>query len=224
MEYFTQDYIEFFQELAQNNTKEWFDANRKRYEQSIKKPFAHFVDTLIQRVQEHDESVQIQAKDAILRINRDIRFSKDKTPYNLYCTAFISAGGRKDKSIPGFFIRFSAESLAIMCGSYGPSKEQLQAIRHAIATDIPAFQQLIQEADFVAKYGTIRGEQHKRIPKEFQEAHQTEPLIANKQFYFMAELPIELLTHTTLPDRMMEYWHTARPINEFLSQAVQTVS
>ena len=222
MEYFTQDYIQFFQELSSNNHKEWFDDNRKRYENSVKKPFAHFVDILIQRVQEHDESVQIQAKDAILRINRDIRFSKDKTPYNLHCTAFISAGGRKDKSIPGFFIRFSAESLGIMGGAYGPSKEQLQAIRQAIAVDIPSFRALIQHPDFTHKYDQIRGEQHKRIPKDFQEVHENEPLIANKQFYFFAELPVSHLTQADLADILMEYWHAGQPVNEFLKNAIQT--
>ena len=101
MQYFTQDYLDFFTELHQNDHKEWFHSQKKRYEISVKAPFERFIGDLIDRTQEHDPALQITAKECILRINRDIRFSKDKTPYNLHRRAFVSQGGRKDKSIPG---------------------------------------------------------------------------------------------------------------------------
>ena len=103
MQYFTEDFINFFKELAANNHKEWFHENKKRYESSVKKPFTVFVGKMIEEIQKVDADLMIEPKDCILRINRDIRFSKDKTPYNLHYTAFISRGGKKDKSIPGFF-------------------------------------------------------------------------------------------------------------------------
>ena len=96
---FEKDFIDFFKELAQNNNKEWFDSNRKRYESSIKKPFKEFISKLISEIQLHDSEVLIEPKDAIFRINRDIRFSKDKTPYKLQTSAIVSAGGRKNREI-----------------------------------------------------------------------------------------------------------------------------
>ncbi len=220
MQYFTEDFVAFFEELAKNNHKDWFHAHKKRYESSIKKPFEVFVGELIQEIQKHDADLQIAPKDCILRINKDIRFSKDKSPYNLHSTAFISKGGRKDKSIPGVFLRFSPEMIGIMGGCFGPSKEQLHNLRTAINKNPNALRKLLANKDFVQKFGEIRGEQMKRIPKEWKELCEKEPLIANKQFYFVAEEAPDLITSTSLIKEIMAYWKTMRPVNEYLTKAI----
>ena len=104
MAYFTQDFIDFFQELSANNHREWFHANKKRYEQQVKVPFQSFVQLMIDRVQEVDRNVVLTPKDAIFRINRDIRFSADKTPYKTNVSAIISSGGKKDKNDPRWLV------------------------------------------------------------------------------------------------------------------------
>ena len=221
MQYFTQDFIDFFKELSRNNHKDWFHQNKKRYEASVKQPFTTFVGKMIEEIQKYDPNLAIEPKDCILRINRDIRFSKDKSPYNLHYTAFISAGGRKDKSIPGIFLRLSPEMMGIMGGCFGPSKEQLHSIRTAIHKNANGFRKLIEDKDFVQKFGEIRGEVMKRIPKEWQDAYKKEPLIANKQFYFVAEESPDLITSETLIDTLMEYWKIMQPVNEYLTKAIQ---
>ena len=145
MSYFNQDFIDFFKDLELNNNKEWFDTNRKRYETSVKKPFAKFVDEMIGRINAEDPEVRIEAKDAIMRINRDIRFSRDKTPYNTHVGAIISETGRKDKSVPGFFMRFSTEGIGLFGGAHGVDKDQLQKIREAIASDLKGFRAVLEE-------------------------------------------------------------------------------
>jgi len=187
MQYFTNEYISFFKELASNNHKDWFHENKKRYESHVKKPFENFISALISEISQEENDLTITAKECIMRINRDIRFSKDKTPYNLQCTAIISPAGKKDKSIPGTYIRFSAENIWIMGGCYGPSKEQLTGIRSVIDNDPKHFRNIIEEAKFQQEFGALKGDEIKRIPKEWQEAHQKEALIAKKQFYFVAE-------------------------------------
>ena len=77
MAYFNKEFIKFFKELNKNNHKEWFDENRKRYEKEVKEPFQKFIDEMIGMINSDDPDVRIEAKDAIFRINRDIRFSKD---------------------------------------------------------------------------------------------------------------------------------------------------
>ncbi|GAA4276573.1 DUF2461 domain-containing protein [Aquimarina mytili] len=221
MQYFTEDFSAFFKELAKNNHKEWFHANKKRYESSVKKPFTTFIGDMIQEIQKYDANLQIEPKDCILRINRDIRFSKDKSPYNLHFTAFISRGGRKDKSFPGIFLRFSPEMVGIMGGCFGPSKEQLEKIRKTLDKDPSGLRRLIENKDFVQKFGEIRGETMKRIPKEWKVACEKEPLIANKQFYFVGEEAPGLITSKTLIGVLMEYWTIMRPINEYLTKAIQ---
>ncbi len=221
MQYFTNDFIDFFKELASNNHKDWFHANKKRYESSVKKPFEAFIGVMIREIQKQDTALQIAPKDCILRINKDIRFSKDKSPYNLHYTAFISKTGREDKSIPGFFLRFSPEMVGIMGGCFGPSKEQLHNIRTKLSKNPKAFKKLIEDKDFVQKFGDIRGDTMKRIPKEWKEACEKEPLIANKQFYFVAEESSNLITSETLIDELMKYWKTMQPINEYVTKAIQ---
>ncbi|EZH71872.1 hypothetical protein ATO12_05710 [Aquimarina atlantica] len=221
MHYFTEDFVTFFKELAKNNHKEWFHENKKRYETSIKKPFEVFVDSMIKEIQKLDPTLQVEPKDCVLRINRDIRFSKDKSPYNLHYTAFISSGGRKDKSIPGIFLRFSPEMVGIMGGCFSPSKEQLYKIRTKISKSPNTFRNLLEEKSFVQKFGEIRGETMKRIPKEWQDACKKESLIANKQFYFVGEEAPGLISSNVLVKEMMAYWQTMRPVNEYLSKAIQ---
>jgi uncharacterized protein (TIGR02453 family) len=102
MSFFTADYLAFFKELAANNHKEWFDANRKRYETSVKEPFKAFTQHLIDELAKKEPAFkELKASDCIFRINRDIRFSKDKTPYKTQCSAVISPNGKKSSSIHG---------------------------------------------------------------------------------------------------------------------------
>ena len=220
MHYFTQDFLDFFKELSANNYKEWFHANKKRYEASVKNPFLNFLQDLFVEIKKHDKEFKVDAKDCIARINRDIRFSKDKTPYNLHCTAFASRGGKKNKEIPGLFLRFGPEETGIMGGCYMVPKEQLYGIRKVISSNIPKFRKLIEEKDFVAKFGSIVGEEHKRIPPEFQDAHKKEPLIAKKQFYYVAQREPELVLSNDLVGEIMSYWYTARPLNEYFTEAM----
>lgn len=152
MSYLSKDFIAFFKELEKNNNKDWFDANRKRHETSVKKPFTQLVDGMIGRINVEEPEVTIQARDALLRINRDIRFSPDKTPYNTHYGAIISVAGRKDKSIPGIYFRFSSKGIDIYGGAHGIDKDQLQKIRTYIADNPDQFEKVINNKQFY--YGT----------------------------------------------------------------------
>lgn len=220
MSYFKTDFISFFKDLSQNNHKEWFHASKSRYEKSVKQPFGKFIGELIGEIQQYDPGLQTEASDCILRINKDIRFSKDKSPYNLHYTAMVSRGGRKDKSIPGLFLRFSAEGIDVMGGCYGPDKDQLLAIRSKIASGPAEFNSLVSEEAFKAAFGSVQGEVSKKIPAEFRDVYEAEPLIANKQFYFLAHEPESMITSPKLMEKIMQYWQAARPVNEFLGEAV----
>lgn len=221
MAYFDRDFISFFSELKNNNNKEWFDANRKRYEKSVKKTFVQFIGAMIKNIQAHDPDLKIEPSDCILRINRDIRFSTDKTPYNTHVTAFISNGGKKDKTKPGFFLRFTAHEIGIMIGCFHPDKNQLQKIRAAIASDPTTFTQIINGKSFKNKFGVLKGEENKRIPSELIEAVKTQPLIARKQFYATAMLDSTNLLRDDLPSILMDYYHAARPVNIYFENAMK---
>ena len=220
--YFDKDFLDFYKELAANNNRDWFHANKKRYENSVKKPFVAFVSDVIQELKtNHDKLIDIEVKDAVYRINRDIRFSKDKSPYKLHSGAVISRGGRKDMVTPGLYVMFGPEQAHIGGGVYMPSKENLYAIREAIAKDPKGFEKSINNKDFKSHYpkGLI-GEKNKVLPKEFKDASEQLPLLFNKQFYMMADHKPDIVLKKDILDIAVKHYVAAEPWNGFVRKAL----
>jgi len=221
MSYFTEEFLKFFRGLEKHNDKKWFDENKASYENGVKKPFTGFVEEMIARIRAEDPAVTITAKDAVFRINRDIRFSKDKRPYKTHMAANISAGGRKNLAEPGFYFQFGAKTLMIGGGAYMVEIENVYKIRKALAKNLEKFGALLKEKDFKKKYGTLQGEQNKVLPPEFKELVLKQPLLANKQFYYMVELDADALLKKNLPEVMMQYYLAGRQMNDFLRRAMR---
>jgi uncharacterized protein (TIGR02453 family) len=220
MTYFEKGFLDFFAALQNNNSKEWFDANRTSYEKCVKEPFKLFVSEMIARISALDSNIRVEPKECIYRINRDIRFSKDKTPYKTNVSANIGVGGRKNMVHPGVYIELSAHDLRIYSGVYMPEKDQLHRIRTSIDTNLSEFQSLISDKKFVKNFGEIRGEANKIIPKEFREAFEKEPLIANKQFYFFKKYDAQSILESDLVDKFMADYKTAKPLMHFFSDSL----
>ena len=216
----TKDFISFFKDLSKNNNTEWFNENRKRYETHVKKPFAAFVEDILARVRKIDPSVKIKAADAITRINKDVRFSKDKTPYNTYVGAVISNAGKKDKSVPGLYIQLSHDKIKLFGGAFVLDPSQLKKVRSRIGSDPAAFAKLYEKNKFRDRFGTIRGEQSKRLDADLQAIAVKEPLIANKQFYFEKELKAGEITSGKLAETILEHYEAALPLNQYLQSAI----
>ena len=221
MGHFTKDYIAFFRDLANNNNKNWFDQNRKRYEISVKKPFTAFVEEVIVRIYADNPDVLITPSEAIFRINRDIRFSNDKTPYKTHMSAFISPGGKKAKDEPGFYFQFGVNGIRIYSGVYQLDKDDLNKVRSAIAVNSDNFSKIINNDNFRLKYGEILGDKHKRIPPEYKEAVIKQPLIANKNFYVMADIEDKYIISPHLSDLLMDYYYAVKTFLEFLTKSLQ---
>lgn len=219
--YFDQDFLDFFKELAANNHKDWFDANRKRYEKSVKEPFKAFVSDLIGHISKNDQTIQIRPEDAIFRINRDIRFSPDKAPYKLDRSAIISPAGRKDHSTPGFYISLGPEFLQMGGGAYSLNTHQLKRVRSYICENPHRFEERLSNPEFQKCYDGVKGEEHKRLPREYQAAALKQPLLYKKQFYYMTKKSPELITSQALMLTAMNHYKAALPLQEFLAEAVE---
>ncbi|NQV53395.1 MAG: DUF2461 domain-containing protein [Flavobacteriales bacterium] len=216
MTWFTSAYNDFFKDLAKHNDREWFAVNKKRYENDVKKPFEGFITDMILRMQAIDPNCKIEAKDAIFRIYRDTRFSKDKTPYKTQMSAVVSQGGRKDTTLEGIYLELGFEHIRMYGGVYQPNKDQLYSIRQEILYNLTDFEKLINEQKFKARFGEIRGEKNKRLPPEFVEIQDKQPLIANKQFYYFTEFDPKLLTSDGLIDAFFEAYGESRDVRNFL--------
>src|SRR5680860_402665 len=220
MKYFDKDFTNFFKELEKNNSKEWFDKNRKRYEKSVKEPFKKFVLDLIEALQKVYPNVDLSNEYSIMRINRDIRFSADKTPYKIHMGSMIMPNGKKDKTKPGFYIQANHKDVRVYSGAHMLEKEQLQAARTHIRKNLKEFDILINDKDFVQAFGEILGEKNKRLPKEFKEVEDKQPLIANKSFYWYFKLKPETLTRDGLIDALVSRHKNALPLNRFFEKAL----
>jgi uncharacterized protein (TIGR02453 family) len=222
MAFFSPDYLQFFIELAGNNNKDWFDLNRKRYEQNVKKPFADFIQHIIKRLATNDSTFEgLEVKDCVFRINRDIRFSKDKTPYKMMCSAVVTPAGKKSKAVNGVYIELGPEHMRVYGGVYEIDKEDLETVRDAIAQDISKFQKAYKNTRFVKTFGEILGDKNKILPTHLRDSAAIEPLIFNKQWYFYTQFEPETILKENLDEIVLNCYEAGRPVESFFNELIK---
>ncbi len=223
MPHFEQDFIEFFKELAGNNNREWFHAHKPRYEEQVKEPFHAFVAEMIRRIEKEDPRIKTDVRNSVFRFYRDIRFSADKSPYKLHVAAAISRRGRRHTmGEPGYYFHFSPEAVMVCGGLYRPDKQTLAKIRRHLVGHPHELPGILEDRGFTSKWGELQGEKNKILPKEFKEAARATPLLFNKGFYGLAELPAETVLRRDLAALLMRYFRSVRPLNEFLWKALKS--
>ncbi len=217
--HFDPDYYEFFIGLTLNNHKQWFDENRKTYTKVVKPMFEEFLDSLIQKMQKVSSDYNgLVPKECMFRINRDIRFSKDKTPYKTFLSASIHKGGRKTMYPGGMYLEIGPENCALYTGVYMPEKELLQKVRSNICKNLDEFNSIISDSKFKKTFGEVQGEKNKRIEKEFMEIAKKQPLILNKQFYIFHKFEAEQSLKQDFLDSLVEKWKLTKDFNDFLKR------
>ena len=221
MSQFTPDFIQFLRELPANNNREWFLENKKRYEKSVKIPFEQFISAFIDELKKEDNRLKdITAKECIFRINRDVRFSKDKSPYKIHVSALISPTGRKSVHGFGIYLEVSGEHVRLYSGAYMPSSEFLQKIREKIYENPKQLEELVTDKKFKENFGEIRGEQNKRINKPFSEIAEKHPLILNKSFYYFKEYEPEIVLEKDFVKQLIKDFKIIQPLNRFFEEAI----
>ena len=221
MAYFTKEFNDFFKELSKNNKTEWFHANKKRYEEFVKEPFEEFVAEMISLIQKEDSEINILPKDAIFRINRDLRFSKDKKPYKEWVSAVISKNGKKSKSYPGLYFHIGKSGLMLGGGMHMLEKDDLYKVRRYIQKNSAQFTKLVEDKNFKKLFGSLKGEKNKVLPAEFKRDAQKQPYLANKEFYFIAEYKeSKTVLRSDLANFMVEHYRAGKNLSIFLKKAV----
>jgi uncharacterized protein (TIGR02453 family) len=178
--------LTFLEDLKFNNNREWFNDNRKRYDEA-RSAFEALVNEVIAQFKPVEDLGQLAAKDCIFRINRDVRFSRDKSPYKTNLGALIGVGGRK---APGrtYYINLEAGESFIAGGVYSPEPDTLKRIRADIATNPDKLRRIIKNRNFTHFFGAVRGEQLKGAPKGYASDHEAIDLLRYKQFLAMHQL------------------------------------
>jgi len=222
MAYFSSDFVRFFEELEKNNHKEWFDENRKRYEKEIKKPFKDFAGDLILAIQKFDPEIMIKPKDAIFRINRDIRFSKNKQPYKNNVAAYISRISKKE-SFPGYYVHLDAEGIWLGGGLYDLSTDDIYKVRQEILYNEKNLEEALHEEGFENEFGELQGKRNKILKAPYKEFGEEIPLLYQKQFYYMKRYPVSEITNNNLVEFCASKFEKAFPVNKFFRLALENV-
>lgn len=222
MSHFTPEFLQFLRELPANNNRDWFQENKKRYEKSVKFPFEKFVTDLIEAFSNEGLAVgYLTAKECIFRINRDIRFSQDKSPYKIHVSALIAPGGRKSMNSFGAYVELSGEHVRLYSGAYQPSPELLVQIRQKIYDEPERLQELTSDKKFKQNFGEIRGEKNKRINKPFSEIIDKQPLISNKSFYYFKHYEPEIVLEKDFIQELIKDYKIIQPLNQYFEEAIK---
>lgn len=222
MAFFNKDFLLFFKDLAANNNKDWFDKNRSRYEESVREPFKVFVQGLIDHLKnEDDRYAELEAKDCIFKINRDIRFSKDKTPYKLMASAVIAPRGKKSSAVNGIYFEFGSEVLSVYGGVYEINREDLLRVRETIANNPLEFSQLFKSPEFLATYKNVLGEKNKILPVHLRKAGEKEPLIYQKQWYFCKTFKADSIVKDDLDELLIRCYQIGKPIEDYFNKIIK---
>ncbi len=165
----------------------------------------------------------MEPRDAMFRIARDVRFSRDKSPYKPWMAAAIAPGGRRTGRSPGFYFAVRRGGVEVGGGMYDPERELVPRIRRAIAADGARLQKALREkASRELVGGELLGERSKRLPPELAAAAARYPWVANKQFYYFAEHEDPaLITRPDLGDWLFTHFEAARGVHEFLKDAAR---
>src|SRR5579872_7548564 len=177
---FSQGAFDFLRGLGKNNNKAWFEAHRSDYEDYLREPSKRFVGAMSAAFAEAKLPLLADQKKSLFRINRDIRFSKDKSPYKTHIGIVFPYAGTKDDEWSGMYLGFEPEGkggakVYIGGGCYMPSSPFLKRLRQKISTKYSELEKLAADKNFKKEYPKgITGESLKRMPKGFDEGHPAE--------------------------------------------------
>ena len=215
------DILSFLTELKKNNNRDWFTSNKSWYEK-VKKDFENIVLKLIQEVSLFDPDIGYpDPKKCIFRIYRDVRFSKDKSPFKTNFGGFIVKGGRNSGNA-GYYLHLEPGESMIAGGAYMPESNILRNIRMDICHRTNEFLDIINEKSFVKTFGELEGEKLKKIPKGFPEDFAYPEIIKYKSYTVLVPLKKEDLNKSddVIIKMTADIFSTMHPFINFLNQAI----
>jgi uncharacterized protein (TIGR02453 family) len=210
--------LAFLSELARNNNRDWFKTNELPYREA-KGNFESFIQDVINEIIVFDPIMKgIEVKNCVFRINRDIRFSNDKSPYKTNFGAFIVRGGKKNgDKFAGYYIHLEPGKSFIAGGAYVPPAPWLNAIREKIDQESETFLKILKQKDFVKYFGEISGEKLKNPPRGFTSDNPNIEYLKLKSFLAMNEVTDKTVLSTDYLAHVVTVLKTMKPLNDFLN-------
>ncbi|MES2731472.1 MAG: DUF2461 domain-containing protein [Bacteroidota bacterium] len=207
--------LEFLRQLRENNQRDWFSANRPSYEMA-KAGLEKFVSQLLIEIEKFDNISGLSAKDCIFRINRDVRFSKNKAPYKTNLAVAVGRGGRQSKYLD-YYLHLEPGQSFLGGGIYAPTGEQLGKIRQEIDYNVAEVKSIIYEPTFARYFGEVQGSKLKTTPKGYNREHPEIELLRLQQFFFMHAYTDEEVTAPDFLEKVVQGCVILKPLLAFLN-------
>ena len=213
--------IAFFKRLKRNNNRVWFEKHKHEYEEFARMPMQSFIASLQPHFASFAPEFELSPKRSIFRIYRDIRFSKDKTPYKTHIAAhFVLRGKEKGFLGSGYYFHIEPGEVYIGGGIYMPDSDQLKKIRNAIGQHSDEFLSIINHRNFKKRFGSLDGNKLQRIPKGYEESHPMAQWLKLKQFFVGVAMPESACHKESLVDAVAAVCKDAAPLVRFLNRSL----
>lgn len=219
---FPRDFFVFFEELKQNNKREWFNDHKPRYIESVVNPTSEFIVCMAPRLKKISPHYIANPKPhggSMFRIYRDTRFSKDKTPYKTHTGVQFRHEAGKDAHAPGFYLHLAGDGLFFGGGIWNPPNSHLNPIRDYIVDNARTWGR-VRNAKTLQETGGIRGDSLKRPPRGYDPEHVHIEDLKRKSFFVMTEAPASEALKPGFIDEVTAGFKLAAPLNRFVTGAL----
>ncbi len=207
--------LDFLKLVRQNNHKEWFDAHKGQYLAAKAN-----VEDFIKEVEIGLQQTDVIESHKLYRIYRDVRFSKDKTPYKTYMSGYFRRAGAERRG--GYFFSIEPGDSRFGGGFYGPNKEDLKRIRKEFEFDGDTIRKIVTDPVFVSTFGELKGDGVKTAPQGFSKDHPNIEFIRMKQFYAMRSFTDEEVLSPGFVEKVIETYSAIRPFFDYMSEVLIT--
>ena len=216
--------LKFLEDLKLNNSKEWLDDNKKSYE-NTKNDILTLTSQLITSTSDLDKTIAdayLDPKKCITRLNRDLRFAKDKTPYKTDYYIVLNKNG-KNSPAAFYYLHIEPDNCFVGGGVYNPQPDQLKKIRQEIDYAFDEWTVIIKDKSFMKTFpgGINNSGVLTRTPKEFGESNKASEFLRMKGFYTMEKLTDKEIISANTFDKINSYFKTAKPLVDFLNRAIE---
>ncbi|MFH7011728.1 DUF2461 domain-containing protein [Flavobacterium sp. FlaQc-52] len=211
--------LDFLQELKANNNKPWFDANKTTYLNELNH-IETFAGALLQELSKTDVLETASGKKSVYRIYRDIRFSKDKTPFKSFWGGSYTRATSERRG--GYYYHLEQGNSFIAGGFWGPNAADLKRVRSEFAHDPEPMQKILHSESFIRTFGTLQGEQLKTKPKGFDIDHEAIDLLRYKQFLLIKRFTDQEVLSPHFLEQALDTFKNMRPFFDYMSEILTT--
>jgi len=220
---FDKSLIDFLEKLKNNNDKNWFADHKQEYEELVRTPTLAFIEQMdqwIRLISPHYEAISKKVGGSMMRPYRDVRFSKDKSPYKTNVGIQFRHEIGKDVHAPGFYLHIEPGNVFLGAGTWRPAPDSLRAIREHIALKPDGYKDAIEHAPFTEFY-QLEGDKLVRPPKGYDKEHRLIEEIKRKDFIGVCHLDESYLLEGDLCEKVARLYGRAQPFQKFLCDALQ---